>query len=273
MSNTDSGIVRVEHNKDHTYVVLSKELTEDARLSYGARGMMAYLLSKPDTWHVRMTDLESKSRDGRQRVRSLMHELEEAGYIRRSQVRDKAARWQTVTTVYEEPQPINGKPLAESRGREPVNGNAVDILSNEPVSTHVISEDANASSLAERPGRVALPAQKPPAKRANWRTEIVSEAQAYWWEQFGRAKWATKEQRRRFLEVEQKVGTAILKDAIRWAAQTGVPNIQAIYTAAEKMWKRTADGRASPIAPPPRQTREVRVVYSDGGTETMEIPI
>jgi len=53
-------IVRISKSKYTPYVMLDKRLTENNELSYGARGMMAYLLSKPDNWQVRMADLENE---------------------------------------------------------------------------------------------------------------------------------------------------------------------------------------------------------------------
>ncbi|CAM0103984.1 hypothetical protein VPH209E381_0034 [Vibrio phage 209E38-1] len=60
------------------------------KLSWAARGMLLYLCSKPDDWEVNITDLVkqttgSAKRSGRDAVRSIMKELIECGYMRKSQ--------------------------------------------------------------------------------------------------------------------------------------------------------------------------------------------
>lgn len=60
------------------------------KLSWAARGMLLYLCSKHDDWEVNITDLVkqttgSAKRSGRDAVRSIMKELVECGYMRKSQ--------------------------------------------------------------------------------------------------------------------------------------------------------------------------------------------
>lgn len=64
--------------------------TINDKLSWAARGMLLYLCSKPETWDVCMEDLVrqttgSAKRSGRDAVRSIMKELIECGYMRKSQ--------------------------------------------------------------------------------------------------------------------------------------------------------------------------------------------
>jgi len=134
-----------------------------------------------------------------------------------------------------------------------------------------IPEDTVVSSVAERPAPPSAQAQEPPAKRVTWRTEIISEAQEYLWSQFGRKRWHTRAELDLFVKTERAVGIEVMMRAVHWAAENGIAKVPSVCSAARKMWSETPAARASP--PPPRQTREVRVVYSDGDTETMEIPI
>jgi len=73
-------IIRV-NKKDQPYVLVSKELINDKSLSLKAKGIMVYLLSKPDGWHVRIGDLINQNTDGEKAVRSGVKELKEAGYM------------------------------------------------------------------------------------------------------------------------------------------------------------------------------------------------
>lgn len=60
---------------------------EDARLSWKATGILLYLLTKPDGWIVRMTDLMRRHTDGEKSVQAGVKELELAGYLYRFKIR------------------------------------------------------------------------------------------------------------------------------------------------------------------------------------------
>ena len=85
------GIVRVEHRR-HPYVVIDRRPLEDERLSWAARGLLGYLLAKPDDWQLRVSDLCRRGDLGRDGVHSLLQQLKDLGYVRRKQIRDQRGR-------------------------------------------------------------------------------------------------------------------------------------------------------------------------------------
>jgi hypothetical protein len=107
-------IVRVAKNRDHPYVMLDRRLAEDPSLSWKAKGLMAYMLSRPDDWQIRVTDLVRRSPGGECAVRSGLRELEQHGYIVRKQRHDAATgRFAgVILTVHESPTPSAGAPSA-----------------------------------------------------------------------------------------------------------------------------------------------------------------
>ena len=108
-------IFRIAKDKDNPYVMLDKRLLSDKRLSWKAKGILVYLLSKPDEWKVRMTDIVNQSTDGLDAIKSAMRELIEAGYIYREQHHASGGKWgETTYIVFEIPRtdkPLVGKPL------------------------------------------------------------------------------------------------------------------------------------------------------------------
>ena len=101
-------IVRAHHNKENPYLTMDKTALEDTRLSWKAKGILAYLLSKPDNWTVYCSELEKRAEDGERSVRSGLKELERYGYLERRRIRgnDEKGRqvftgWETI--VYERP--------------------------------------------------------------------------------------------------------------------------------------------------------------------------
>ena len=96
-------IFRTHKNKDNPYVQINKEVFEDARLSWGAKGLMGYLLSKPDGWTVRFADLMNRGPEKRTALRRVLKELEAFGYMQRVRSRNDAGRFEWTTEVYESP--------------------------------------------------------------------------------------------------------------------------------------------------------------------------
>ncbi|MGH2415285.1 MAG: helix-turn-helix domain-containing protein, partial [Microcystaceae cyanobacterium] len=96
---------RVKHNRANPYARLNKEFLSSPDLSAKAKGILAYLLSRPDDWRICINQLVKVFKDGEAAIRSGLKELKEAGYLTKAAVRDRSGRivgW--VTDVYEVPQ-------------------------------------------------------------------------------------------------------------------------------------------------------------------------
>lgn len=68
---------------------LPTNIVDDDRLSWEARGLLVYLLSKPDHWTVQVRDLINRTKNaigksaGKDKVYSIINELRAAGYVYR----------------------------------------------------------------------------------------------------------------------------------------------------------------------------------------------
>jgi len=69
------------------YTVIDRQAVQDQRLSFRARGILAYLLSKPDGWVVSMKDIQNNGLEGRDAIRKCMKELKENGYAALENIR------------------------------------------------------------------------------------------------------------------------------------------------------------------------------------------
>lgn len=114
-------IIRIQ-KKHNNFVMLDKGFLEDSRLSYKAKGLLAYLLSKPDNWKVIVKDLINHSKDGKKAVYSGLKELKEYGYYRKTPIRDdkrqRISYWESV--IYEtliEPEPLDENSLFTQNGK------------------------------------------------------------------------------------------------------------------------------------------------------------
>jgi hypothetical protein len=98
-------IIRIQ-KKRNNFVMLDKGFLEDDRLSFKAKGLLAYLLSKPDNWKVIVKDLVNHAKDGKKAVYSGLKELKEHGYYKKVPIRDESGRrishWESI--IFECPQ-------------------------------------------------------------------------------------------------------------------------------------------------------------------------
>ncbi len=76
----------------HRFTILDTRAIEDTRLSWAARGVLAYLLSRPDDWKVLAKDLQRRGDLGRDGVYAVLRELRGTGYLRFQRYRDPAGR-------------------------------------------------------------------------------------------------------------------------------------------------------------------------------------
>lgn len=89
-------IVRVAKNSN--YVVMNRTALNDKRLSWKAKGIMAYLLSMPDDWVFYMDELVTHATDGKASFQSGFKELKDCGYVERKPIREgqRIVRWETI---------------------------------------------------------------------------------------------------------------------------------------------------------------------------------
>lgn len=97
-------VIRVR-KRPNNFVMLDKTFLEDDRLSFKAKGILAYLLSKPDNWKVIVGNLVKYFKDGKSAVYAGLKELKECGYYVKTPIRSedgrRISRWES--TVYEMP--------------------------------------------------------------------------------------------------------------------------------------------------------------------------
>lgn len=90
--------IRVQ--KDRDYTTINNTCLKDDRLSWKAKGIMAYILTLPDDWVINLEEIITHAPDGEKSFRSGFNELKKYGYVERIQVRDddtkKIVGWHTI---------------------------------------------------------------------------------------------------------------------------------------------------------------------------------
>jgi uncharacterized phage protein (TIGR02220 family) len=108
--------------KDKNYSVISNIPIQDKNLTWGAKGLLTYLLHLPDDWKINIQDLKNRSINGRDGTRRLLNELIEKKYIIKEKARAGDGKFSGFDyTVYEQPQtefPSTGNPNTDNPNTE-----------------------------------------------------------------------------------------------------------------------------------------------------------
>ncbi len=116
---------------------MSNHHLRNRNLSLKARGLLSTMLSLPEEWDYSLNGLAEIVKDGLSSVRTALTELEDAGYVERSQKKDNNGKFSKIIyNIYETPQygteeilfdfPITEKPITE----KPIVGNRIQSNTN-----------------------------------------------------------------------------------------------------------------------------------------------
>ncbi|RNB72153.1 conserved phage C-terminal domain-containing protein [Brevibacillus panacihumi] len=149
--------------KNDNYVVMNKTALRDERLSWKAKGIIAYMLSLPDDWTFVLDELSQHAADGKDSLRAGLKELKQFGYLHRFPIKEngKIVKWET--HVYETPQevlPEEEKPQKEMpqvekpeveipQMEEPLVGNPTLLSINNTKYLSLLSNNKNIVPFAE----------------------------------------------------------------------------------------------------------------------------
>ena len=86
-------IKREPKDAEHPYTMIDNGVFDDPDLSLKAKGLLAYLLSKPDDWKFYVDQLARCLKEHRNTIARIMQELIDAGYCERTEIRGKDGRF------------------------------------------------------------------------------------------------------------------------------------------------------------------------------------
>lgn len=144
------------------FTVVENRIVNDARIGWAARGLLIYLLSKPDDWKVSVPALinetaGARSKTGRDGVYSLLSELRDAGYATLEKDREAgkitACHWVISET------PLLGEPTPDTA--EPIPAEPLPAKPDALLRTERLPRTESTKDLPS--GDVELPFDAPPA--------------------------------------------------------------------------------------------------------------
>lgn len=109
------------------FTAIDRATINDERLSFRAKGVLVWLLDKPEGYRIDSTDMASRAREGRDAIRSALTELEDAGYLVRHRRQVAGGRWVTEVLVHEQP-PTPENPSSVPTPEKPTSENQALVL-------------------------------------------------------------------------------------------------------------------------------------------------
>jgi len=105
-------MIRRAPNRDR-WVTVDNRAVEDPRLSLKAKGLLAYLLSRPDNWRASPEHLATTTSSGEYAIRNALNELRDCGYAKLTRPRgDKGLISGTEWVISELPTEIAVSPMS-----------------------------------------------------------------------------------------------------------------------------------------------------------------
>lgn len=142
--------------QDGDFVLVHKKFIYDSKLSARAKGVLLYLLSRPNDWQIYTSEIQKHMTDGIKSVNSAVKELMDAGYIKRTLKRSEKGTFKgyeylvyeipTETPFAENGQTENGlaeNGQTENRQRHTTNNNSTN---NDLTNNNNTNNDSNTSA-------------------------------------------------------------------------------------------------------------------------------
>ena len=109
-------VFRVERTQNYT--VMSNYHLRDKTISFKAKGLLSLMLSLPEDWDYTLAGLTRISLEGKDAIRAAVVELEKAGYVTRSRVRNEKGHLQGTEYVIRERPVFPAQPASEEPASE-----------------------------------------------------------------------------------------------------------------------------------------------------------
>ena len=110
----------VQFRRKKAFATLYREVAQDERLSLESRGLLVLMASLPEDWEYSVAGLAKKAGCGKDKLRRILGELEQVGYLAREQSHDSGGKFGgNIYIIQDDAPPLSGKPdNGQTRQRE-----------------------------------------------------------------------------------------------------------------------------------------------------------
>lgn len=147
----------ITRSRTENYAIIPNSVTEDNRLSFEARGVLCYLLAKPNNWQIQITDLQKQGGFGRDKAYKILKELRSVGYLSLEVTRNEKAQITSQDYVIYDVTDVSKKLLPEKpypAEPDPVNTDGIinkdNITNTHSFSDTIVSSKQNAREKTQQ---------------------------------------------------------------------------------------------------------------------------
>ena len=107
-------LIRGHHSFDDHFTQIPNDWLRDSRISLGAKGLLAQLLTHAPGWKISQESLAHANGIGRDAIRTLINELLDAGYLSRSEQRERTEKGYLGGYTYTTQDPTQDNPTQDN---------------------------------------------------------------------------------------------------------------------------------------------------------------
>ena len=101
----------VQFRRKKAFATLYREVAQDGRLSLESRGLLVLMASLPEDWEYSVSGLAKKAGCGKDKLRRILGELEQVGYLAREQSHGSNGKFGgNIYIIQDDAPPLSGKP-------------------------------------------------------------------------------------------------------------------------------------------------------------------
>jgi hypothetical protein len=89
----------IKRKRSAEFAIIPNAIAANNNLSFDARGLLVYLLSRPNDWKVLAKNIQSEGGIGRDKAYRLLNELIDAGYVEKREMRGSGSRFTHVSYI------------------------------------------------------------------------------------------------------------------------------------------------------------------------------
>ena len=108
-------LIRGHHSFDDHFTQIPNDWLRDTRLTFKSRGVLALIMSHRQGWSLSIASIAHSNQEGKDAIRSAVKELEDFGYLRRSQSNEAGRFGESVWTTQDPAdEPMTENPTTEN---------------------------------------------------------------------------------------------------------------------------------------------------------------
>ena len=152
-------VMKVE--RTNNYTVMANHHLRDKQLSLKAKGLLSVMLSLPAEWDYTLAGLAYISKEGVDAIRAAIRELESAGYVIRTRVRNEAGQLgDTEYTIYELPQRLDSNRSSTGEGKKKISrsmsGSKQPVLEKPMLENPILDMPIQGKPTLENPAQINI---------------------------------------------------------------------------------------------------------------------